>query len=87
MEKEQDFFSNLTPTSGGLIIIALGTLFLIGAIRRWKWALDMTGQRHKGFNILLFLYDVFGDKGLRVGMIILSIFIIISGIGMMCFCK
>ena len=32
MEKEQDFFSNLTPTSGGLILIALGALVLIGAV-------------------------------------------------------
>lgn len=34
MSQEQDFFSKLTPTSGGLIIIALGTLLLVGAIRR-----------------------------------------------------
>ena len=26
MNKEPDFFSNITPTSGGLIIIALGVL-------------------------------------------------------------
>lgn len=83
MEKEQDFFSNLTPTGVGLMFIGIGLLFFIGAIRRWKWVLDMTGQRHKGFNMLLFLYDVFGDKGLRVGMIILSIIIILCGIGMM----
>lgn len=67
MNKEPDFFSNITPTSGGLIIIALGVLLLIGAIRRWKWVFDMTGERNKGFNFLLFLYDLFGDKGLRWG--------------------
>ena len=66
MEKEQDFFSNLTPTSGGLILIALGALVLIGAIRRWEWIFDMTGQRTGRFNFLLWLYDVFGEKGLRV---------------------
>lgn len=87
MAKEQDFFSNLTPTSGGLILIALGALVLIGAIRRWEWVFDMTGQRNKGFNFLLFLYDLFGDKGLRVGMIITSIIIILGGIGIMCFYK
>ena len=54
MNKEPDFFSNITPTSGGLIIIALGVLLLIGAIRRWKWVFDMTGERNKGFNFLLF---------------------------------
>lgn len=87
MEKEQDFFSNLTPTSGGLIFIALGVLLLIGAIRRWEWVFDMTGQRNKGFNFLLFLYDLFGDKGLRVGVIIISVIIILGGIGIMCFYK
>ncbi|WP_229087779.1 Imm17 family immunity protein [Bacteroides congonensis] len=85
MNKEPDFFSNITPVNGGLIIIALGTLLLIGAIRRWKWIFDMTGQRDKGFNFLLLLYDLFGDKGLRVGMIITSIIFILGGIGMMVF--
>lgn len=85
MNKEPDVFSNITPVNGGLIIIALGTLLLIGAIRRWKWIFDMTGQRDKGFNFLLLLYDLFGDKGLRVGMIITSIIFILGGIGMMVF--
>lgn len=85
MNKEPDFFSNITPVNGGLIIIALGTLLLIGAIRRWKWIFDMTGQRDKEFNFLLLLYDLFGDKGLRVGMIITSIIFILGGIGMMVF--
>lgn len=85
MEQVQDFFSNLTPTSGGVFIIALGTLLLIGAIRRWKWALDMTGQRNGEPNFLLWLYDVFGEKGLRIGMIIGNIFIILCGIGIMVF--
>ena len=87
MNKEPDFFSNITPTSGGLIIIALGVLLLIGAIRRWKWVFDMTGERNKGFNFLLFLYDLFGDKGLRVGVIITSVIIILGGIEIMCFYK
>ena len=69
MNKEPDFFSNITPTS---------------AIRRWKWVFDMTGERNKGFNFLLFLYDLFGDKGLRVGVIITSVIIILGGIGIMC---
>ena len=50
MEKEQDFFSNLTPTSGGLILIALGALVLIGAIRRWEWIFDMTTHRKIQFS-------------------------------------
>lgn len=87
MEKEQDFFSNLTPTSGGLILIALGALVLIGAIRRWEWIFDMTGQRTGRFNFLLWLYDVFCEKGLRVGMIINAIIIMLGGIGIMIFMK
>ena len=85
MEKEPDFFTDITSTNGGLIIIALGVLLLIGAIHRWEWVFDMTGQRNKGFNFLLFLYDLFGDKGLRIGMIITSIIFILGGIGMMVF--
>lgn len=85
MGKEPDFFSVITSTNGGLIIIVLGVLLLIGAIRRWEWVFDMTGQRNKGFNSLLMLYDLFGDKGLRVGIIITSVIIILGGIGMMVF--
>lgn len=85
MNKEPEFFSNITPVNGGLIITALGALLLICAIRRWKWVFDMTGQRNKGFNFLLLLYDLFGDKGLRIGMIITSIIFILGGIGIMVF--
>ena len=85
MKKEPDFFSKMRPVSSGLIINAVGALLLIGAIRRWKWIFDMTGQRDKGFNFLLLLYYLFGDKGLRVGMIITSIIFILGGIGMMVF--
>ena len=86
MEKEQDFFSNLTPTSGGLIIVALGALTLVGAIRRWKWALDMTGRRSaKPFGFLTLMQDFFGEDGVRIGMIIISIITILGGIWMMGF--
>ena len=86
MEKEQDFFSNLTPTGVGLMFIGIGLLFLIGAIRRWKWVLDMTGQRSsKPFGFLTLMQDFFGEDGVRIGMIIISIIIILSGIGMMKF--
>lgn len=86
MNNEQDFFSNLTPTSGGLIIIGIGIIFLIGAIRRWKWALDMTGQRSaKPFGFLTLMQDFFGEDGVRIGMIILSIILILGGIGIMVF--
>lgn len=86
MEQEQDFFSNITPTNGGLIVIGIGLLLLIGAIRRWKWALDMTGQRSaKPFGFLTLMQDFFGEDGVRVGVIIISTFIILGGIGIMAF--
>lgn len=86
MENEQDFFSNITPTSGGLIIIALGALLLVGAICRWKWVFDMTGQRSaKPFGFLTLMQDFFGEDGVRIGMIIISIIIILGGIGIMVF--
>lgn len=47
----------------------------------------MTGQRNGRFNFLLWLYDVFGEKGLRVGMIINAIIIMLGGIGIMIFMK
>ena len=41
MEKEQDFFSKLVESFpkeyAGLVIVAAGALFFIGACRRWKW--------------------------------------------------
>lgn len=87
MEKEQDFFSKLFESFpkeyGGLVIAAAGVLTLIGAIHRWKWTLDMTGQRSaKPFGFLTLLQDWFGEEGVRVGMIILSVIIIICGITM-----
>lgn len=83
MEKEEDISTVIFRDYGGLLLIGLGIILLYGAIRRCKWAMDMTGQRTGRFNPLLLLYDLFGDNGLRIGLIITSIVVILSGIGLM----
>lgn len=81
METKEDIFSKFPKEYVGLAIIAAGLLFLIGAIRRWKWTLDMTGQRSAHpFGFLTLLQDWFGEDGVRIGTIILSVIIIICGI-------
>ena len=45
------------------VLIAGGLLFLIGAIRDWKWVYRATGgdkARHA------FIFEVWGEKGYRV---------------------
>lgn len=83
METIEDIFSKLPKEYGGLVVAACGALFLIGAIRRWKWTLDMTGQRSAHpFGFLTLMQEWFGDEGVRVGTIIISVIILIGGIAM-----
>lgn len=63
MENIKDFFSNITPIGASLLLIAFGVLLIIRAISRWKWILDISGER-KRMNIRLLLYNLFGYKGL-----------------------
>lgn len=80
MENQQDFLAKLPKESAGLFLAATGVLLLIGAIRRWKWVLDMTGQRSAHpFGFLTLMQDWFGDNGVRIGMIIMSVILIICG--------
>lgn len=83
METEKDISTVIFKDYGGLVLIGLGIILLYGAVRRCKWAMDMTGQRTGRFNPLLLLYDLFGDKGLRIGLIIISIVLILGGVGLM----
>lgn len=75
--------SEVCKEYGGLIIIVIGVLLLIGAICRWKWTLDLTGQRTGEFKFVLLMYDLLGEKGSRIGMIIISILIVIGGVGLL----
>ncbi len=81
MEKEQDLFERIPKEYGGLVIAALGILLLVGAIRRWEWTLDMTGQKSgKPFGFLTLMHDFFGEAGVRVGVIIISVVFIVGGL-------
>lgn len=85
MEKEQDFFSKLVESFpkeyAGLVIVAAGALFFIGACRRWKWVLDMTGQRSAHpFGFLTLMQNWLGDNGVRIGVMIMGAIIMICGL-------
>lgn len=79
MEKEQDFFASLPKETGGVVAIAFGVLMLTGAIRRWKWVLEQPGIRWKS-GFLPFMYSWFGVEGVRIGIIITSVIIILCGV-------
>lgn len=87
MEKEQDFFSRLVESFPkeyvGLLIAAGGLLMFIGAYRRWKWVERdwMTGERSAHpFGFLTLMQDWFGDAGVRIGIMIMSVITILAGL-------
>lgn len=81
MENEQDFFAKLPKEYVGLVFVAAGVLLLVGAIRRWKWVLDMTGQKsNKPFAFLSLMHDWFGENGVRIGIMIMSVIVILCGV-------
>ena len=84
MEKEQDFFANLPKETGGLVFIAAGLLQFIGAYRRWKWMLDMTGERSAHpLGFLTLMQDLFGEDGVRIGIMIMGLILILCGVVLM----
>lgn len=81
METIENILSKLPKEYIGLVIAAVGILFLVGAIRRWKWTLDMTGQRSAHpFGFLTLMQDWFGDNGVRIGVMIMSVILMICGL-------
>ena len=83
MEQEQHFFEKLPKESVGLVFITVGILLLVGAINRWKWVLDITGEKsNKPFSFLSIMHDWFGENGIRIGIIIISVLIIICGLAL-----
>lgn len=83
MAGEPDFFDRIPKEWSGLVIAGLGALLLVGALCRWKWVLDMTGQKSaRPFGLLTLLHDLFGDEGVRIGTIVLSAIVVISGFAM-----
>ena len=59
------------------VLIASGLLFLIGAIRDWKWVYETTGgdkARHA------FIFEVCGEKGYTVFIGIFGLLLVICGV-------
>lgn len=81
MENKQNLFEKFPIEYIGLVFVLFGLIIFIGALLRWKWVLDMTGERSdKPFGFIILMYDWFGDNGVRAGLIILSILIIFCGL-------
>ena len=76
--KDKDLSSDIPAAYTAWLISAFGGVMLVGAIQKWKWVLQMQGTRPFGF--LYWLGYLWGEKGYRVGMILLSIIIIICGL-------
>ena len=76
--KDKDLSSDIPAEYTVWLIPLFGIIMLIGAIQKWKWVLQMQGTRPFGF--LYWLGYLWGEKGYRVGMILLSIIIIICGL-------
>lgn len=47
-----------------LAVLGSGALFLLGAVFRWKWVCDPSGENVDGFRA--FVYSNFGEEGYRV---------------------
>ena len=59
------------------VLIAGGLLFLIGAIRDWKWVYQATiGDKAR----YVFIFEVWGEKGYRVIIGICGLLLVICGV-------
>lgn len=66
------------------VLIAGGLLFLIGAIRDWKWVCQATvGDKVK----YAFIFEVRGEKGYRVFIGICGLLLVICGVVFLIFDK
>ena len=66
------------------VLIAGGLLFLIGAIRDWKWVCQVTvGDKAK----YAFIFEVWGEKGYRVFIGICGLLLVICGVVFLMFDK
>lgn len=59
------------------VLIAGGLLFLIGAIRDWKWVYQATGGDKAR---QAFIFEVWGEKGYRVFIGICGLILVICGV-------
>ena len=66
------------------VLIAGGLLFLIGAIRDWKWVYQATvGDKTR----YAFFFEVWGEKGYRVFIGICGLLLVICGVVFLMFDK
>ncbi len=66
------------------VLIVAGLLFLIGAIRDWKWVCQATvGDKAK----YAFIFEVWGEKGYRVFIGICGLLLVICGVVFLMFDK
>ena len=66
------------------VLIAGGLLFLIGAIRDWKWVCQATvGDKAQ----YVFIFEVWGEKGYRVFIGICGLLLVICGVVFLMFDK
>ena len=59
------------------VLIVAGLLFLIGAIRDWKWVYQATGGNKAR---QAFIFEVWGEKGYRVFIGICGLLLMICGV-------
>lgn len=59
------------------VLLAGGLLFLIGAIRDWKWVYQATGGDKAR---QAFIFEVWGEKGYRVFIGICGLILVICGV-------
>ena len=59
------------------VLIAGGLLFLVGAIRDWKWVYQATvGDKARN----AFIFEVWGEKGYRIFIGICGLLLVICGV-------
>ena len=66
------------------VLIADVLLFLIGAIRDWKWVYQATGEDKVRY---AFIFEVWGEKGYRVFIGICGLLLVICGVVYLMFDK
>jgi hypothetical protein len=76
MERIQEFFQS-SPEHFGFVLVALGLLLIVAAIRKWKWLTE--GGDGKTFNDTWFI-SMFGTKKLRRFYTILGVVLMLIGV-------
>jgi uncharacterized membrane protein len=76
MERIQEFFQS-SPEYFGFVLVVLGLLLIIAAIRKWKWLTE--GGDGGVFNDT-WIVGVFGTKNLRRFYTILGVVLILIGV-------